>query len=247
MSIKDKLDLINTPEDVFETAGDLLEKGHELVNTLSEYSLYLKLANKWMNKRRENKCEKFLQGLAMKIFSREDLTSDDLQKLDELLKKNANRLLVLDILEEATKTVSDTSSKLLGIIAGQVMEGERAFNYNEWILVNGLKNMNDWDLKNLKKVYQFFDSHQSEGMINTTCIYLNLTLKQLEKTEDDLVRDVKYKEEFKMLKSSLLRMNSLQVLETGETIMADDGATFIWSKVGEEIYELINLLNQEDI
>lgn len=153
MSVKDKLELINTPGDVFDNAKDLLENGHELVDTLSEYSPYLKVASKWMNKRRENKCKEFLQGLGMKVLSKEELNSDDLQKLDVLLKKNVNRLLVLDILEEATKTVSDTSSKLLGIIAGQVMEEERQFTYNDWILINGLKNMNDWDLENLKKVY----------------------------------------------------------------------------------------------
>ncbi|MGR6006631.1 hypothetical protein ACT7CR_17190 [Bacillus paranthracis] len=151
MSIKDKLDLINKQDDVFKTAGDLLKNGHELVDTLSEYSPYVRLANNWMNKRREKKCKEFLQGLGMKVLSSEELTSNDLQKLNELLNKNVNRLLVLDILEEATKTVSDTSSKLLGIIAGQVMKEERQFNYNDWILINGLKNMNDWDLENLKK------------------------------------------------------------------------------------------------
>ncbi|PGA60669.1 hypothetical protein COL89_30495, partial [Bacillus pseudomycoides] len=159
MSIKDTLDLINKQDDVFETVGDLLKNGHELVDTLSEYSPYVRLANNWMNKRRENKCKEFLQGLGMKLLSREELTSDDLQKLNELLNKNVNRLLVLDILEEATKTVSDTSSKLLGIIAGQVMKAERQFNYNDWILINGLKNMNNWDIDSFKKIYSHFEAY----------------------------------------------------------------------------------------
>ncbi|WP_142332644.1 hypothetical protein [Bacillus toyonensis] len=244
MNIKDKLELINTPEDVFDAAKDLLENGHELVDTLSEYSPYLKVASKWMNKRRENKCKEFLQGLGMKVLSKEELTSNDLRKLDGLLKKNVNRLLVLDILEEATKTASDTSSKLLGIIAGQVMEEERQFNYNDWILINGLKNMNDWDLENLKKVYFHFETHPTEEVINTTSVYLNLTLKQVGETADDVVKNVKYKEEYKMLRSSLMRMSSLQVLSTGEMIFDDDGASFIWNKVGQEIYELINAINQ---
>ncbi|MEM5637262.1 hypothetical protein AAHB65_23300 [Bacillus toyonensis] len=75
MSIKDTLDLINKQDDVFETVGDLLKNGHELVDTLSEYSPYVRLANNWMNKRRENKCKEFLQGLGMKLLSREELTS----------------------------------------------------------------------------------------------------------------------------------------------------------------------------
>lgn len=247
VSIKDKLELINTPEDVFETAGDLLIKGHELIDTFSECSPYLSLANKWMKKRRENKCKEFLQGLGMKVLSKNELTSDDFKKLDELLKKNVNRLVVLDILEEATKTVSDTSSKLLGIIAGQVMDEERKFNYNDWILINGLKNMNDWDLEYLKKVYLHFDLHPTEEIINTTCIYLNLPLKQVVKTKDSSIKNIKYEEDYKKLRSSLLRMGSLQVLSTGETIMADDGTSFTWSKVGHEIYELINLIEQGGI
>lgn len=40
MSIKDKLDLINTPEDVMNQTWELITNGHELVNTLSEYSTY---------------------------------------------------------------------------------------------------------------------------------------------------------------------------------------------------------------
>ncbi|MGW5982860.1 hypothetical protein ACWFOP_20970 [Bacillus mycoides] len=243
MNIKDKLDLINTPEDVFETGRDLLVDGHELVDTLSEYSPYLKLASKWMNKRRENKCKNFLQGLAMKIFSREDLTSDDLQKLDELLKKNVNRLLILDILEEATKTVSDTSSKLLGVIAGQVMEGHRTFDYNDWILINGLKNMNDWDIENLKKVYIHFNENPQDEYANTTCVYLKLTIKQYGAAEDSLKDNVLDDKEFKMFKSSLLRISNLQILSTGSPLLGKDSVAFVRSQVGDELYELIKLID----
>ncbi|HDX9508897.1 TPA: hypothetical protein ROY06_002141 [Bacillus cereus] len=242
MSIKDRLELINTPDDVFETAGDLLVKGHEVVDTLSEYSIYLNVANKWMNKRRENKCKEFLQGLGMKVLSREELTADDLKKLDKLLKKNVNRLLVLDILEEATKTVSDTSSRLLGIIAGQVMKEEKKFEYNEWVLVNGLKNMNEWDLENLKKIYLYFDSNPDRKSTNSTSVYLYFYPQHSEDTVGSIREELEDDEKYQMFRSSLMRMNSLQVLGTGEMTFDDDGTTVTSSKVGYEIYKLLNLL-----
>ncbi|MGH0541472.1 hypothetical protein ACQVPW_07810 [Bacillus cereus] len=242
MGIKDKLELINTPEDVFDAAKDLLENGHELVDTLSEYSPYLKVASKWMNKRRENKCKEFLQGLGMKVLSKEELTSDDLQKLDELLKKNVNRLLVLDILEEATKTVSDTSSKLLGIIAGQVMEEERQFNYNDWILINGLKSMNNWDLENLKKVYLYFESYPQEEYVNSACVYLDLPMYEYSDTTDPEILNIVNDEDFQMFKSSIMRINNLQILSNGAGLMDDDATSLRGNRAGDELYELIKVI-----
>ncbi|MFP3415175.1 hypothetical protein SB773_27040 [Bacillus sp. SIMBA_074] len=244
MSIKDKIKLINTPEDVLEAAKDLLKNGHEIVDTLSEYSPYLKLGSKWRNFRREKKCKEFLQGLGMKVLSREELTSDGLKKLDELLMKNVNRLLVLDILEEATKTASDTSSKLLGIIAGQVMEGEREFSYNDWLLVNGLKNMNDWDLENLKKVYLYFDSYPQEEHVNSACVYFDLPLCECNDTEVPDIDDILNSEDFKMFETSIMRINSLQILSTGPTVQnVSNPVCFLSNKVGDEIYDLLNLIN----
>ncbi|PDZ49173.1 hypothetical protein CON07_23365 [Bacillus sp. AFS094611] len=243
MSIKDKLELINTPEDVFETGGDLLVKGHELVDTLSEFSPYLNVANKWMNKRRENKCKKFLQGLGMKVLSREELTSDDLKKLDELLKKNVNRLLVLDILEESTKTVSDESSKLLGIIAGQVMQQNQTFDYKDWILVNGLKNMNDWDIDNVKRLCLYFKAHPEQKNTNAACVYLNLSMKQYDDSNEVSIRNVVHDEDFKLFKSSLIKMSNLQILSTGTMLIDDDNVSFVRNRIADELYELINLLD----
>ncbi|HHZ5402539.1 TPA: hypothetical protein ACWJ98_000336 [Bacillus cereus] len=243
MSIKDKLELINTPEDVFETAGGLLVKGHELVDTLSEFSPYLNVANKWMNRRRENKCKKFLQGLGMKVLSREELTSDDLKKLDELLKKNVNRLLVLDILEESTKTVSDESSKLLGIIAGQVMQPNQTFDYKDWILVNGLKNMNDWDIDNLKRLCLYFNAYPEQKDTNAACVYLNLSMKQYDDSNEVSIRNVVHDEDFKLFKSSLIKMSNLQILSTGTMLIDDDNISFVRSRIADELHELINLLD----
>ncbi|MCM3325183.1 hypothetical protein M3641_00375 [Bacillus cereus] len=244
MGLKEKLDSLNTPEDVIDTVGSLLGKGHELVDRLSEYSPYVRVANNLMNKRREHKCKQFLQGLAIKVFSREDITSDELQKLNGLLEKDTNRILILDILEEATKTVSDVSSKLLGIIAGQVMEGHRTFDYNDWILINGLKNMNDWDLNNFKKVYSYFERYPEEEAVNAQCVHLDLPLNAFAGEVDILKPRLKQDEEYKMFKSSLLRISSLQVLSTGEMRIIDAGEPFVRSKVGYELYDLIKLLDE---
>ncbi|MGR5996624.1 hypothetical protein ACT7DF_06225 [Bacillus cereus] len=152
--------------------------------------------------------------------------------------------MVLDILEEATKTVSDISSKILGIIAGQVLDGQREFDYNDWILINGLKNMNDWDLKNFKKVYVYFELYPNEEAVNTACVYLDLPINVFAEREDLLDPQLRQDEEYKILKSSLLRINSLQILSTGGTRWLDDGASFIRSQVGNELYNLIKLLDE---
>ncbi|MGN4846290.1 hypothetical protein [Bacillus cereus group sp. MYBK134-1] len=242
MNIKEKIELINTPGGLLETGKELLKDGHELVDTLSEYSPYLKVGSKWINYKREQKCKEFLQGLGRKLLLREELTSDDLKKLDELLMKNANKLLVLDILEVATNTVSDTSSKLLGIIAGQVMEEEREFKYNDWILVNGLKNMNDWDLENLKKVYLYFESYPQEEYVNSACVYLDLPMYEYSDTTDPVILNIVNDDDFQMFKSSIMRINNLQILSNGAGLMDDDATSLRGNKVGDELYELLKVM-----
>lgn len=243
MSIKDKLELINRPGDVTKQVWELITNGHELVDTLSEYNPYVRFINNRINKRIEKKCERFLEGLAMKVFPSEHLSSSDLEKLEELLKKNRNRELVFDILEEATKTVSDISSKLLGIIAGQVLKGYRNFNYNDWLLVNGLKNMNDWDLENLKKVYLYFDSYPQEEHVNSACVYFDLPLCECNDTDVPDIDDILNSEDFKMFETSIMRINSLQILSTGPTVQnVSNPVCFLSNKVGDEIYELLNLI-----
>ncbi|EOO68105.1 hypothetical protein IKE_01579 [Bacillus cereus VD196] len=46
-----------------------------------------------------------------------------------------------------------------------------------------------------------------------------------------------------MLKSSLMRMSTLQILSIGETRWDDDGVAFIRSEIGREVYDLINLIS----
>ncbi|MEY6553491.1 hypothetical protein AB8Q00_23975 [Bacillus cereus] len=252
MENKNKLDLIDESKDIIETAGNLLGKGHEIVDTLSEYSPYVRLANNLMNKRREQKCENFLKGLAMKVFSREDLTADDLRELNRLIEKNVNMTLILDILEEATKTVSNTSSKLLGVIAGQVMKGQQTFTYNEWILTNALKNMNDWDIDNFKKVYSYFEEHPEDRKVSTTCLIQNISMEEyvqmrnnsLETKDHSIQENIMNNEEFKMLKSSLMRMSNFQILSVGPVAFALDSVTFEGNQVGDELYKLIQVIER---
>lgn len=244
----DKLDITNAGKDVFEKAGDLFEKGHGMVDTISEYLPYVKVVNGLINKRIELKCKQFLQGLAIKLFSSEDLTSDDLQKLNELIMKDKNMDLILNILEEATNTVSYVSSKILGVIAGQVMEGQREFNYNDWTLVNGLKNMNDWDINNFKKFYMHFNTYPNDARVSTLVLIQksksmeeNELMEKLESEEQGYYAydEISKTEEYKMLKSSLMRMSSFQIISEGPMAFAKDGVTFEKTQVSDELYKLI--------
>ncbi|HFK1518205.1 TPA: hypothetical protein ACGXMA_004084 [Bacillus cereus] len=241
MSLKDKFSLINIPEEEIKKVWGVITNGHELMNTLSEYNRYAKFLNNWRNKRIERKCEKFLEGLAMKVFSNEQFNSEDVLKLEKTLKKNGNQELVFDILEEATKTVSDNAAKILGIIAGQVLIGNRSFNYNDWILVNGLKNMNDWDLENLKKVYLYFEAYPHEEYVNSACVYLNLPMYEYSDTTDPVILNIVNDEDFQMFKSSIMRINSLQILSNGAGLMDDDATSLRGNRAGDELYELIKV------
>ncbi|OQD34186.1 hypothetical protein [Bacillus toyonensis] len=252
MSIKDKFALMNIPEDVIKEVWEVITDGHGLVNTLSEYNPYVKFINNRINKRIEKKCERFLEGLAMKVFSSDQLSSSDLEKLEGLLKKNRNRELVFDILEEATKTASNTSSKILGIIAGEVLQGYRTYDYHDWILVDGLKKMNDWDIESFKKIYSHFEAYPQKTRVNTTRLLQIISIEEYEQLMKNPSQAEEYwleeekkimkSEEYKTLRSSLMRINSFQILTLGPVTFDTDSVNFERSQAGDELYKLIKVI-----
>lgn len=261
MSIKDKFDLINIPEDAIKEVWEVITDSHELVNTLSEFNPYLSFINNRVKKRKEKKFKEFLKGFAIMVFSSEQITSTDLKTLEDLLNKKQNKDVVLDVLEEALATASDTSSKILGIIAGEVLKGYRTFDYNDWILVNGLKNMNEWDIESFNKVYSYFEAYPKKTRVNTTMLLQNVSLEEYGKlitdpsteeykqfANDPSVAEKRFleeeerimkSEEYKRLRSSLMRINSFQILMLGPITAEPDSVNFERSYAGDELYKLI--------
>ncbi|MDA1952006.1 hypothetical protein PDL03_21085 [Bacillus cereus] len=243
MNFKNKLSLENVPEETMQLISEGLSTAREVGNTVSELNGYFRLIKIGIDKRRERKCRKFLEGLVARIYSGERLNSRDHNELEKLLNNDKNKELVIDILEEALNTVSDISTKLLGIVAGEILNGYRTFDYRAWILVNAIKNMNDWDIENLKKVYLYFDSHPDQDFTDARYVYLHFSPQQVKDTVDPIKSELINDEEYKMLKSSLMRMSTLQILSIGETRWDDDGVAFIRSEIGREVYDLINLIS----
>ncbi|UBM49752.1 hypothetical protein ACRVZG_18215 [Bacillus tropicus] len=266
MSIKDKFDLMNIPEDTIKEVWEVITDSHELVNTLSEFNPYLSFINNRVKKRKEKKFKEFLKGFAIMVFSSEQITSTDLKTLEDLLNKKQNKNVVLDILEEALATVSDTSSKILGIIAGEVLKGDRKFDYNDWILVNGLKNMNEWDIESFNKVYSYFEAYPKKTRVTTTMLLQNVSLEEYGKlvtdpsteeykqfTNDPSVAEKRFleeeerimkSEEYKRLRSSLMRINSFQILMLGPITVEPDSVNFERSYAGDELYKLIKEIEE---
>lgn len=261
MSIKEKFELMNIPEDAIKEVWEVITDSHELVDTLSEYSPYLRFINNRANKRKEKKFKEFLKGLANKVFSSEQITSTDLKELEDLLNKRQNKDVVLGILEEALVTASNTSSKILGIIAGEVLKGYRTFDYNEWILVNGLKNMNEWDIESFNKIYSYFEAYPKKTRVNTTMLLQNVSLEEYGEmitdpsteeykqfADDPSIAEKRFleeekrvmkSEEYKRLRSSLMRINSFQILMLGPVTFDADSVNFERSYAGDELYKLI--------
>jgi len=243
MNIKDKLSLENIPEGAMECISESLATFREVGNTVSEFNGYFGLIKVGIDKRRETKCKRFLEGLAARIYSDEGLNAADHQKLEKLLSNDKNNELVIDILEEALNSVSYMSSKILGVIAGGILKDSRDYNYKDWIIVNGLKNMNDWDIENFKRLCLYFNTYPEQEATNSACVYLNLPMKQYENSNGTSIRNIIHDEDFKLFKSSLIKMNNLQILSTGIMLIDDDNVSFVRSSIATELYELINIID----
>lgn len=61
-------------------------------------------------------------------------------------------------------------------------------------------------------------------------------------TSDPVILNIVNDEDFQMFKSSIMRINSLQILSNGAGLMDDDATSIRRNRAGDELYGLIKVI-----
>lgn len=112
--------------------------------------------------------------------------------------------------------------------------------------------MNDWDIESFKKIYSHFEAYPKKTRVNTTRLLQIISEEEYEKmmknpsqAEEHWLEEEKRimkSEEYKMLRSSLMRINSFQILTLGPVTFDTDSVNFERSQAGDELYKLIKVI-----
>ncbi|MGP7815543.1 hypothetical protein ACTXGU_00115 [Niallia sp. 01092] len=195
------------------------------------------------NHHKERKMKKFLIGLSKKISEHEGYEISDRIELRKFLSDDFTRDKFFNILDEALNTNSELSSEILGFYAGVILLSSENLNYKHTVIINALRNMNDWDIKNFQKAYSFFITMPINQPLNSVCLYHRVSIEQLE--EQQSLEDSIYNDEFNEFKSTLIKLSNLQILTLSQILMSDDPTTFMRTKIADELYNLIKVFQLE--
>lgn len=238
-----KEDILST-----ESFGELLkdiksfaEESVEIVDQASNITPMLGVAMQIWNYQKERKMKRFLKGLAEKLNEKGGYDSEDREKLKNFLSNDHSKEKFFGILDEALNSVSEISSEILGYFAGDILLSTQKIDYSSSIIIHALRNMNDWDIEYISKAYNFLISlpkEQTINGVNSTALFLELPLEGL---NEDIDKMILTDENLIAFKSSLMKLNNLQVINTGGNIWSTDANTFIRSKIGDKLNELVNM------
>ncbi|WP_213810419.1 hypothetical protein [Jeotgalicoccus sp. WY2] len=150
--------------------------------------------------------------------------------------------IFLEVLESALKSSTEKIAQLLGYYAGKIIINERIMSYDDQLIIDALSNLNDWDLSNLTRVYNYFDVYKNNNTGATaTAIYFNFDMDDLDGLMDEneiTDYEIFYNVDLRMFKSALKKLISVQLLDEGALYGFADAISFLMNDLGNEICRL---------
>jgi len=198
------------------------------------------IKDKFWNEYKEYKIKQFIKGISISI-QEDDFQINNKAFFNKMMSNKKDNYIFNKILDEALHTSSDYTSLLIGIIAGEVLRSDDDINYKNTLIITGLKNINDYDLKFLKQTYKYFSEPKNINKhgVNATAIFFNTTMSHIE-NESNLEEEINKNSELKIFKSSLHKLSSLQLLDTGGLYMTNDANSFSPNEFGKYIINMLN-------
>lgn len=196
------------------------------------------IANKAWNYRQNIKVENYLEGFYLSIEDNR-LTEEELGHLQKFIGSKRNQDIFLEILESALKSLTVTTSQLLGYYAGKIITNDLKMSYDDEIVIYALSNLNDWDLEVLKKVNKHFNNFSNKRSGATaTSIHLGVSMDDLDVlSQNNEISDyeILHNKNLKRLKASLNKLKSLQLLDEGGLYIYTDATSFLVSDLGRMV------------
>ncbi len=134
-------DALSSITDYTDTVGDLLAP---IKSLLKIYSLAKKI-----------KFKSFLKSYASNINESMDICENDFDKLRKYVSDQRNLEFIADIIDNAINSKSTLCSAILGYYAGSILSKSKVVENKDFIIINALKIMSDYDVDNFLKLHDF--------------------------------------------------------------------------------------------
>lgn len=158
----------------------------------------------------------FLKGFARKTC--EDL---DLEKYREKMGKLSSNKKFMDFLYqtmfEAMNAKSNRASTIMGMYVAEIISTSKNITYEVLLLINALKELNDWDIYRFIEIVSFLDKKKNKG--DTSASISQIFYKREEEMNDDV--DLSSSIELAEYKATIDKFIKLQILSTAHARAAD--------------------------
>lgn len=201
----------------------------------------VEVANKAWSYRQNIKVKNYLEGFHLSIENN-NITREKLMNHQKVIGNKSKQEIFLEVLESALKSSTEKIAQLLGYYAGKIIINERIMSYDDQLIIDALSNLNDWDLSNLTRVYNYFDVYKNNNTGATaTAIYFNFDMDDLDGLMDEneiTDYEIFYNVDLRMFKSALKKLISVQLLDEGALYGFADAISFLMNDLGNEICRL---------
>lgn len=167
---------------------------------------------------KKKKFKSFLKAYA-ESFNYNEITSiEDSKRMYQYLENTKNFNFINDIIESSINSKSIYGSMILGYFAGKFLSETLKITFKELIIVEGIKELNDYELSHFIKIYSIADLSKTVSISN-------------------------YKEEIQnpyLFELTISKLIQLRLVEEAPILSSGKPkGSFISSEIAEEIYFMI--------
>ena len=175
----------------------------------------------------KNRIKRFCKSYAEKISEFGEVEMHDKGKMFLYLQKKKNLDYLSEIIEAGLHAKSENCSALLGYLAGKIMNDLVEYKYEDIVIIEALKIMNDFGLDNFMKLYKHIISSEK----------IKKESFQLEEIKNE-VEFTSYHE----ARFTIEKLKSVQILMNGHVItyLGTSPITTSSNSATDALYNLIN-------
>ncbi|MBU8589216.1 hypothetical protein KM925_25315 [Priestia megaterium] len=162
------------------------------------------------------------------------------KRMDKLTKNEKFMEFLFQTVSDAINARSSKASFILGMYIAEIIKGEKEIeepSYENLLIINALKSLNDWDITHFNNIYSFFYEHKEYTKFFCASQIFNRSTIQ----SDIDMSSSPERAEFKAVIDKLI---NLQILTTGAAIALDnEGYTVELTYYSGVLHELLKRCN----
>ncbi|WP_394558002.1 hypothetical protein [Priestia aryabhattai] len=124
---------------------------------------------------------------------------------------------------DAINSKSSSASFILGMYIAEILKGEKEIeepSYENLLIINALKSLNDWDIKHFYNIYSFFDEHKGHNPY-----FCSSQIFYRSRYEQDI--DMSSSPELAEFKAVIDKLINLQILSTSVARATDNEPYYV--------------------